>query len=93
MIDEWQLGQRHRPLATCRLANQLFAPQAHPVNPMVQGVLTKIRNGHRTNTDVPFPAGIALDGHGNLFVSAFSIAPDTGLGVPNTSGQVWRLRS
>jgi hypothetical protein len=73
--------------------SQLFAPQAHPVNPMVQGVLTKIRNGHRTNTDVPFPAGIALDGHGNLFVSAFSIAPDTGLGVPNTSGQVWRLRS
>jgi hypothetical protein len=56
-------------------------------------VLTKIRNGHRTNTDVPFPAGIALDRHGNLFVSAFSIAPDTGLGVPNTSGQVWRLRS
>jgi hypothetical protein len=73
--------------------SQLFADEAHPVNPMIQGVLTKIGpNGSRTNLDVPFPAGIALDRFGNVFVSAFSIAPEGGLGVPGTSGQVWRLR-
>ena len=44
--------------------------------------------------DVPFPAGIALDRHGNVYVSAFSILPGTGAGFPgvDTSGQVWRLR-
>ena len=79
--------------------SQLFAPEAHPANPAIQGVLTKItRNGHRYNTDVPFPAGIAVDDH-TVYVSAFSIAPGTGLTdpstgkvVPGTSGQVWRLR-
>jgi len=41
---------------------------------------------------VPFPAGLAVD-HNNVFVSAFSILPDTGAGIPglDTSGQVWRL--
>jgi hypothetical protein len=44
--------------------------------------------------DVPFPAGIALDHHGNVYVAALSIAPEQGLGVPgvDSSGQVWRLR-
>lgn len=80
-------------------ASQLFAPEQAPANPALQGVLTKIsRNGHRTNVDVPFPAGVAVDKRGNVYVSAFSIAPDTGLlnpetnaPIPNTSGQVWRL--
>lgn len=74
--------------------SQLFAPQAHPIAPIVTGVLTRIRGGHRTNVDVPFPAGIAVDHHDNVFVSAFSILPDTGAGIPgvDTSGQVWRLR-
>lgn len=80
-------------------ASQLFAPEKAPANPALQGVLTKIsRNGHRTNVDVPFPAGVAVDKRGNVFVSAYSITPDTGLlnpgtnaPIPNTSGQVWRL--
>jgi hypothetical protein len=75
--------------------SQLFADEAAPPAPGAQGVLTKITsNGHRTNVDVPFPAGIALDTHGNVYVSALSIAPEQGLGVPglDTSGQVWRLR-
>ena len=73
--------------------SQLFAPETHPANPMIQGVLTRILGSHRTNVDVPFPAGLAVD-HNNVFVSAFSILPDTGAGIPglDTSGQVWRLR-
>jgi hypothetical protein len=60
---------------------------------MIQGVVTRIHNGHRTDMDVPFPAGLLLDGK-DLYVSAFSILPDTGAGIPSidTSGQVWRIR-
>jgi hypothetical protein len=74
--------------------SQLFGPEAHPIDPSIQGVLTRIHGSHRTNVDVPFPAGIALDRHGNVYVSAFSILPGTGAGFPgvDTSGQVWRLR-
>ena len=77
--------------------SQLFAPEANPVTPEVQGVLTKVtRDGTHRDVDVPFPAGVAVDGHGNVFVSAFSVAPATGLtGAPagfDSSGQVWRLR-
>jgi hypothetical protein len=59
------------------------------------GVLTKIRaNGGRTNADVPFPAGVAVDAFNNVYVSAFSVAPESGMGIPgvDSSGQVWRLR-
>ena len=72
--------------------SQLFAPASAPGLP---GVLTKIgRNGQRTNVDVPFPAGLATDAFGNVYVSAFSVAPGTGMGVPgiDSSGQIWRLR-
>jgi len=80
-------------------ASQLFAPEAAPANPAIQGVLTKISSaGHRSNVDVPFPAGVVTDNRGNVYVSAFSIAPagglndpSTGQHVPGTSGQVWRL--
>jgi hypothetical protein len=76
--------------------SQLEAPEAHPAAPMVVGVLTKVsRNGTRHNVDVPFPAGVAVDKWDNVFVSAFSVAPGTGLsGAPagfDSSGQVWRL--
>jgi hypothetical protein len=73
--------------------SQLFAPEQHPANAMIQGVVTRIHNGHRTDMDVPFPAGLLLDGK-DLYVSAFSILPDTGAGIPSidTSGQVWRIR-
>ena len=75
--------------------SQFEATEAHPINPQAVGVVTKIAcNGKRTNVDVPFPAGIAVDRWHNVYVSAFSGSPASGLGVPgiDTSGQVWRLR-
>jgi hypothetical protein len=72
--------------------SQLMAPQVHPVDPMVTGVVTQVKNGIRTNQDVPFPAGIVENGTGNVLVSAFSVAPESGLGgAPGTSGQIWKL--
>jgi hypothetical protein len=49
----------------------------------------------RTNMDVPFPAGVAVDKTNNVYVSTLSLSPDTGVGIPgiDTSGQVWRVRS
>jgi hypothetical protein len=72
--------------------SQLFAPEQHPANPIIQGVVTRIHNGHRTSRDVPFPAALLLSGR-NLYVSAFSILPSAGAGIPgvDTSGQVWRM--
>jgi len=57
-------------------------------------VLTRVRGSHRTNVDVPFPAGVAFDHKNNVYVSAFSISPDTGGGIPgiDSSGQVCWLR-
>ncbi len=75
--------------------SQLFADEVAPVAPGAQGVLTKIsRTGDRTDMDVPFPAGLAVDHANNVYVSALSIAPEQGLGVPgvDSSGQVWRVR-
>ena len=73
--------------------SQLFAPEAAPIAPQVAGVLTRIKGDQRTNTDVPFPAGVAVDAHNNVYVSAWSIMPASGAGFPgvDTSGQVWRL--
>jgi hypothetical protein len=72
--------------------SELFATEAHPVNPQIQGVLTRINtNGGRTFRDVPFPAGLAINSKGTLFVVAWSGSPATGLAGPGTSGQVWRL--
>ena len=74
-------------------ASQLFAPGSDPGS-IFPGVVTKIHNGRRTSVDVPFPAGLAADRDGNVYVSAYSVMPDSGAGVPglDTSGQVWRLR-
>lgn len=72
--------------------SQLFADASVPES--LPGVLTRVKGSHRTNVDVPFPAGVAVDEDNNVFVSAFSISPDTGGGIPgiDSSGQVWRLR-
>jgi hypothetical protein len=59
------------------------------------GKVTQINNdGSRNSVPVPAPAGLLLGDNGALYVSAFSIAPETGVGVPNidSSGQVWRLQ-
>ena len=74
---------------------QLVAVTGGPME--IAGVLTKVSpGGKHHDIDVPFPAGVAVDRWGTVFVSAFSIAPAGGLaGSPpgvNTSGQVWRLR-
>ena len=72
--------------------SQLLAPEADPPAPQIAGVVTEIQtSGSDINTDVLFPSGLALGKGGNRYVSAFSIAPSTGLGAPDTSGQVLRL--
>ena len=80
--------------------SQAFAKQAKPFAPGVQGVLTHIAHGVRTSIDVPFPAGVAVDGANRVYVVAWSIATSAGstppggkAPVPGTSGQVWRLHS
>ena len=72
--------------------SELFGQEAHPANPMIQGVLTRVtKSGHRSHRDIPFPAGIAINSHGTVFVVAWSVAAENGLAGPGTSGQVWRL--
>ncbi len=72
--------------------SQLEANEANPPAPQVVGVLTRIGpNGGRKNIDVPFPAGVAVDRHDDVYVSAWSVASEAGLAGPGTSGQVWRL--
>jgi hypothetical protein len=72
--------------------SQLLAPEADPPAPQIAGVVTEIpTSGSDVNTDVPFPSGLVLDRRGNLYVSAFSASPSTGLGIPDTSGEVLRL--
>jgi hypothetical protein len=73
-------------------ASELLGGDPHAPAP---GQVTKIApDGTRTSIPVPFPAGLAIDSHNRLYVSAFSTAPATGLGVPgvDSSGQVWRLK-
>jgi hypothetical protein len=48
-------------------------------------------NCHRSVRSVPLPAGLLVDRHDNVYVSAFSISDSDGAGgIP--PGQVWRLR-
>lgn len=72
--------------------SELFGTEAHPADPQIQGVLTRInKKGQRFHRDVPFPAGVAVNSHGTVFVVAWSVATESGLAGPGTSGQVWRL--
>ncbi len=80
--------------------SELEAQEAAPPIPQVVGLLTKVSTGgNRRSVDVPFPAGVAVDASGNVFVSAWSVSPETGLAdpgsgqvLPGTSGQVWRWK-
>jgi len=75
--------------------SQLFG-DAGPTSP--PGLLIKVmlRQNTQTSMPVPFPAGVAADLDGNVFVSAWSIAPASGVspgpGAPPVTGQVWKLR-
>ena len=62
----------------------------------VPGQVTVIRrNNARVHYPVPFPAGIAVDGMQNIYVSAWSISDSDGIslgdGVTSPPGQLWRL--
>jgi hypothetical protein len=73
--------------------SELMAAEKHPANPMITGVVTRINKKNvRAHRDVPFPAGLAINSSGQLFVAAWSVAPATGLAGPGTSGQVWRMQ-
>jgi hypothetical protein len=90
-----RIGLQPPVVVSLLYVSQLFADEAAPVAPGAQGVLTKIsRTGERTEMDVPFPAGLAVDRDNNVYVSVLSVAPEQGLGVPgvDSSGQIWRVR-
>jgi hypothetical protein len=73
--------------------SQLFAPPTTP-GTYIPGVLTRVDPaGQRTDVDVPLPAGVVVDQHDNVYVSAYSLDPAAGNGAPgaDTSGQVWRI--
>jgi hypothetical protein len=72
--------------------SQLFAGCPPDSQTCIPGRVTRIaRDGSRHTMKVPFPAGLAVR-NGHLYVSAWSIAPAKGaFGVPNSSGQVWRI--
>ena len=74
--------------------SELFANSSDDPAAPPPGQLTVVRNGHRTHVAVPFPAGVAVGSSGGVYVSAWSVAPGTGLGGGRpTSGQVWRFAS
>lgn len=70
-----------------------YVSQLEAGNPSLPGLLTKIDwHGKTTSMAVPFPAGVATNGRGTVYVAAWSIAPASGaFGAPHSSGQVWRL--
>ncbi|SEL11581.1 hypothetical protein SAMN04515665_108135 [Blastococcus sp. DSM 46786] len=49
------------------------------------------KNGARATLPVPSPAGVVVDQRGNVYVAANSLSPGTGIGAPDSDGQVWRL--
>lgn len=74
--------------------SELFAGGSETAPP---GRVTMVpKHGSRWSTDVPFPAGIAVDDYNRVYVSAWSIADrdgiDLGGGEMSPPGQVWRLR-
>lgn len=59
------------------------------------GMVTRISpSGARAAAAVPFPAGVVVEPSGSVYVSAWSVAPGTGLFGPGsgTEGAVWRLQ-
>lgn len=59
------------------------------------GQVTRISpSGMRSSAAVPFPAGVVVAPTGAVYVSAWSVAPATGLFGPGsgTEGAVWRLQ-
>lgn len=71
--------------------SQLFAPPSG--EGAMPGAVTRVmQDGHRETASIPFPAGLAIDQNRNVFVSAFSVATEEGMGAPGSSGQVWRLK-
>jgi hypothetical protein len=72
--------------------SELFGTEQHAPNPQIQGIVTRISpSGHRSERDVPFPAGLAVSSTGTLYVVAWSVSAENGLAGPGTSGQVWRM--
>lgn len=59
------------------------------------GQVTRVMpNGQRSMASVPFPAGVVVNAHGMVFVSAWSIADSDGAdmgGMASPPGQVWRI--
>lgn len=72
--------------------SELFANARDFSDPAAVGQVTRIaRNGSRTSIPVPLPAGLVAKGT-QVYVSAWSIAPATGLfGNPDWNGQIWRI--
>ncbi len=73
----------------------LYVSELMGASPDAPGDVVRIStDGARTTQTVPFAAGLAVDRWNNVYVSAYSTSPDTGLGIPgvDSSGQVWRLR-
>jgi len=74
--------------------SELFAGFDESDPTSLPGQVTKVdEKGHRTSVPVPFPGGVAVDKKGRLYVAAWSIGTENGtFGIPNSSGQVWRMR-
>jgi hypothetical protein len=78
--------------------SQLFgsAPSPTPTAPPGNVVRVDLARGTYQSVDVPFPAGVALDSGGRVYVSAFSVSPASGtettaMGPGMPGGQVWRI--
>ena len=78
--------------------SQLFGsvPSPTPTAPPGNVVRVDIAQGTYQSVDVPFPAGVALDWRGRVYVSAFSVSPAKGtettvMGPGMPGGQVWRI--
>lgn len=65
------------------------------VSQLFASTVTKVSHGKRTNVQVPFPAGVAVDPYdGKVYVSAWSIADRDGTvleGKKTPGGQIWKI--
>jgi hypothetical protein len=80
--------KRHDDLYVSELFAGADDPEAIP------GALTKVAaNGERQTVPVPVPGGVAVTKRGVVYVAAWSIGTEDGtFGIPDSSGQVWRMR-